>query len=143
VSIDTAVQPCEDRKVGGMVTRVQSVHPSVGAPFRVSCGCSSSRVGSCHCSSVLCHHGCGCRSFVGGWSGCIAGHRLRRVRQELSGLNHSVFFVACPHLGFVPVAMFCKYLKTEKDRFRPVATGLLSRHVLDLTHAQFYLIFGP
>jgi hypothetical protein len=39
--------------------------------------------------------------------------------------------------------MFCKYLKTEKDRFRPVATGLLSRHVLDLTHAQFYLISVP
>jgi hypothetical protein len=50
-----------------------------------------------------------------------------------------------PHLGSVqlPVAMFCKYLKTEKDRFRPVATGLLSHHVLDLTRAHFYLIFGP
>ena len=30
VSIDTAVQPCEDRKVRGMVTGVQSMHPSVG-----------------------------------------------------------------------------------------------------------------
>jgi hypothetical protein len=39
--------------------------------------------------------------------------------------------------------MFCKYLKTEKDRFRQVATGLSSRHVLDLTNAHFYLIFGP
>jgi hypothetical protein len=30
VSTDTAVQPCDDQKVGGMVTRVQSMHPSVG-----------------------------------------------------------------------------------------------------------------
>lgn len=30
MSIDTAMQPCEDQKVGGMVTGVQSMHPSVG-----------------------------------------------------------------------------------------------------------------
>jgi hypothetical protein len=41
VSIDTAVQPCEDRKVRGMVTGVQSMHPSVG-----DCGaCSMSLAG--------------------------------------------------------------------------------------------------
>jgi hypothetical protein len=58
----------------------------------------------------------------------------------------SLFPVAVAHIWDqlqLPVAMFCKYLKTEKDRFRPVATGLSSRHVLDLTHAHFYLIFGP
>jgi hypothetical protein len=55
----------------------------------------------------------------------------------------------CEHYAHIwdqlqlPVAMFRKYLKTEKDRFRPVSTGLSSRHVLDLTHVQFYLIFGP
>jgi hypothetical protein len=41
VSIDTAVQPCEDRKVRGMVTGVQNMHPSVG-----DCGaCSMSLAG--------------------------------------------------------------------------------------------------
>jgi len=30
VSIDTAVQPCKDWKAGVIVTRVQSMHPSVG-----------------------------------------------------------------------------------------------------------------
>jgi len=30
VSIDTAMQPCEDWKVRGMVTGVQSMNPSVG-----------------------------------------------------------------------------------------------------------------
>jgi hypothetical protein len=43
----------------------------------------------------------------------------------------------------LPVAMFCKYLKTEKDQFRLVATGLSSHHVMDLTHTHFYLFFGP
>ena len=38
---------------------------------------------------------------------------------------------------------FCRYLKTEKDWSRPVATSLLSCHVLDLTHAHIYLMFGP
>jgi hypothetical protein len=58
----------------------------------------------------------------------------------------SLFPVAVAHIWDqlqLPVAMFRKYLKTEKDRFRPVSTGLSSRHVLDLTHVQFYLIFGP
>jgi len=38
---------------------------------------------------------------------------------------------------------FCKCLKTEKDWFRLVATGLLSCYMSDLTHAYFYLISGP
>jgi hypothetical protein len=78
--------PCEDRKVGGMVTGVQSMHPSVNAPFcvvgRLSfvggwSGRSSSLVGSCRCSCPFCVVICGCEgwaplifrgrsSFVGG-----------------------------------------------------------------------------
>jgi hypothetical protein len=58
----------------------------------------------------------------------------------------SLFPVAVAHIWDqlqLPVAMFCKYLKTKKDQFRPVSTGLSSHHVLDLTHVQFDLIFGP
>jgi hypothetical protein len=73
VSIDTAVQPCEDRKVGGMVTGVQSVHPSVGAPFRVVGQLlfmggwsehSSLLVGSCHCLCPFCVVICGCEGWA-------------------------------------------------------------------------------
>ena len=36
-----------------------------------------------------------------------------------------------------------KNQKTEKSQSRLVSTGLLSHHILDLTHTHIYLIFGP
>ena len=42
----------------------------------------------------------------------------------------------------LPVATFVEKRKTEKNWSRPVATGLSSRHVLDLTHAHFSPIVG-
>ena len=43
----------------------------------------------------------------------------------------------------LPVAMFVEKSKNrKKNRSRPVATGLSSRHVFDLTHAHFSLIVG-
>ena len=43
----------------------------------------------------------------------------------------------------LPVATFVENRKTEKNRSRPVATGLSSRHVLDLTYTHFSLLVGP
>ena len=43
---------------------------------------------------------------------------------------------------WLPVATFVEKLKNQKNRSRPVATGLSSSHVLDLTHAHFLLIVG-
>ena len=42
----------------------------------------------------------------------------------------------------LPVATFVEKSKTEKNRSRPVATGLSSCHVLDITHTHFSLIVG-
>jgi len=58
----------------------------------------------------------------------------------------SLFPVAVAHIWgqfSCQLPCFCRYLKTDKDRSRLVATGLSSHHMLDLTHTHIYLIFGP
>ena len=51
------------------------------------------------------------------------------------GFTNSEFFR-------LPVATFVEKSKNRKNRSRSVATGLSSRHVLDLTHAHSSLIVG-
>ena len=57
-------------------------------------------------------------------------------RTTSSGCTNSDFFR-------LPVVTFVEKPKNrEKNRSRPVATGLSSHHVLDLTQAHFSLIVG-
>ena len=72
------------------------------------------------------------------WTGKKTEIRLNPTAKDQTtgcGCTNSEFF-------WLPVATFVEKLKTEKNRARPVATGLSSRYVLDLTHAHFSLIVG-